>query len=172
MLSTRRLSLRLITPAILADLFQNESEASFREIFGSDEAGYERYRNMVEKGLETDRISVRFFLLIETESGRTLGQCGFHNWNRFHDRGEVFYFLLQDEDKGKGYMKEALEPILQYGFEEMKLHRIEAFVAPWNEPSIRLLDHFGFQKEGLAREHYLVNGNYEDSVMYSLLANR
>ncbi len=169
MLHTRRLSLRLITPATLTDLFRNESEASFREIFGADEAWYERYKGMVKKGMETDRISVRFFLLIETETGRSIGQCGFHNWNRFHDRAELFYFLFQDEDKGRGYMKEALELVLRYGFEEMNLHRMEAFIAPWNEPSTRLINHFQFQKEGLARGHYLVNGKYEDSVMYARL---
>ncbi len=168
-LRTARLRLRLITPAILTDQFRNSNEADFRKVFDVDTAGYERYRGMVEKGMETDRISLLFFLLIETETGRTIGQCGFHNWNQFHDRAEVFYLLHHDADKGKGYMKEALETVLNYGFREMNLHRIEAFVKPGNVPSEKLLLHFGFRKEGTAKEHYLVDGVYEDSDSYGLL---
>ncbi len=169
-LTTPRLRLRPITPAILTEQFRNLSELAFRKVFDVDSAGYERYRGMVEKGMETDRLSLLFFLLIESETGRTIGQCGFHSWNRFHDRAEVFYMLHHDTDKGKGYMKEALETVLAYGFEELKLHRIEAFVKPGNIPSEKLLLHFGFRNEGTAREHYLVDGIYEDSDCYALLA--
>ncbi len=120
--------------------------------------------------METDRLSLLVFLLVEKESGRTIGQCGYHTWNRLHDRAEVFYLLSDDGDKRKGYMKEALAAVLQYGFREMRLNRIEAFVADYNEPSVRLLHHYGFRKEGTARGHYLVDGVYEDSDFYALLA--
>lgn len=168
-LQTRRLALRCMTPAHISSLFRSQSPVDFMRLFAAGEKDYEKYREMVGKGMETDRLSLLIFLLIERETGRTLGQCGFHTWNRFHDRAEVFYMLSSDSDKGHGYMKEALTAVLQYGFTEMNLHRIEAFVAPGNEPSVRLLRHFRFQKEGTAREHYLVDGVYEDSDFYALL---
>lgn len=169
-LQTRRLLLRCMTPAHIAALFQSQSQADFMGLFAAGEKDYEKYRQMVEKGMETDRLSLLVFLLIERETNRTIGQCGFHNWNRLHDRAEVFYGLRNESDKGMGYMKEALAAVLPYGFKEMKLNRIEAFVASYNEPSVRLLKHYGFQKEGTARGHYLVDGVYEDSDFYALLA--
>ena len=66
-------------------------------------------------------------------------------------------------------MTEALKAVLGYGFSQMGLHRIEAMAAPYNTASLRLLQNMGFTFEGTLRQHYNVNGNMEDSVMYSLL---
>lgn len=66
-------------------------------------------------------------------------------------------------------MTEAMKAILHYGFEVMRLHRMEAFIGPDNFPSLKLVQRFGFQKEGVLREHYQVDGRMEDSVAYGLL---
>ncbi|MND70827.1 putative ribosomal N-acetyltransferase YdaF [compost metagenome] len=66
-------------------------------------------------------------------------------------------------------MTEALKPIIQYGFETMKLNRIEAFLSPDNIPSLKLVQKFGFTKEGHLREHYNKDNKLEDSAVYSLL---
>jgi ribosomal-protein-alanine N-acetyltransferase len=66
-------------------------------------------------------------------------------------------------------MSEAVAAILTYGFNEMKLYRIEAMVADYNTASVRILEKFGFVHEGRLREHYNVNGKMEDSVLYGLL---
>lgn len=66
-------------------------------------------------------------------------------------------------------MTEAMETILKYGFDEMNLHRIEGYVAEYNTASIKLLEKFDFQKEGVMREHYFVDGKAENSVVYALL---
>ncbi len=66
-------------------------------------------------------------------------------------------------------MTEALKPIIAYGFGEMNLHRIEALTATYNVPSQKLLENNDFVKEGLLREHYMVDGKAENSVIFSLL---
>ena len=53
----------------------------------------------------------------------------------------------------------------------MGLNRIEAFVSPANEPSLRLLRGFGFAEEGRLRGHYCKNGMIEDSLCFGLLRN-
>jgi len=67
-------------------------------------------------------------------------------------------------------MTEALEAVLEYGFENMKLNRVEALIAEYNIPSLKLLQRFNFQKEGVLRAHYYVDGIAEDSSMYALLS--
>ncbi|GAA4461501.1 hypothetical protein GCM10023093_06270 [Nemorincola caseinilytica] len=60
--------------------------------------------------------------------------------------------------RNKGYMTEAMQAVIAHGFGQMGLNRIEAFVGTRNEPSLRLMQHFGFTKEGLLRSHYCKNG--------------
>ena len=43
--------------------------------------------------------------------------------------------------------------------------KLELHVFPWNEPAIRLYEHFGFEREGLRRAHYLRNGEAVDALL-------
>ena len=98
-----------------------------------------------------------------------IGWCGYHTWYTNHNRAELGYVMNDELYKGKGYMKEALRPIIQYGFGKMNLNRIEAYIAEDNIPSYKLLAANGFVKEGLLREHYFTKGRHEDSILYALL---
>jgi len=69
-------------------------------------------------------------------------------------------------------MTEVLSTIIPYGFNQMNLHRIEAMTATYNMASIKTLLKFGFVQEGVLREHYLVDGVMEDSLMFSLLKRK
>jgi ribosomal-protein-alanine N-acetyltransferase len=137
--------------------------------FNIDEAGYIHYKEMHEQGMETNRLSLFFFLLIDTQTETPIGECGFHTWNAKHKRAELFYNIYHDTNKQKGLMKEALKAVLDFGFTELNLHRVAALVDAYNIPSIKLLSHFGFIKEGTLREDYVVNGVSEDSDCYALL---
>lgn len=168
-IQTSRLVLKSVTPAIITDCFRTKSEVEIKNFFGVDQSGFEHLKNMFEHGMETHRLSLFYFLLHEKESGRIIGECGFHTWNKTHNRAELFYSLRQDQDKRKGYMTEALQPILDFGFGELALHRIEALIADWNTASVKTLKRFHFIFEGTMREDYVVDGKNEDSQCYSLL---
>lgn len=168
-ITTPRLILKSITPAIIHELFNTKSREEIKSYFGIDDTGFAHYKEMHEKGMETHRISIFVFLLIEKETGLPIGECGFHTWAASHNRAEVFYNMRDENSKRKGLMTEALKAVLEYGFTELKLHRIEALIAAENEPSLRLLQRYGFSKEGTMREDYNVNGKNEDSECYSLL---
>lgn len=168
-LETNRLRLIPITPEKIHALYSAQSKKEIMDFFGFDDASYEHYKGMHEKGMETHRLSLLFFLIIDKERDLPIGECGFHTWNKSHFRAELFYTLRREEDKRKGFMTEALKAVLNYGFNEMELHRVEALVAAWNEPSVKLLQRYQFIKEGTMREDYYVNGKHEDSDCYSLL---
>ena len=168
-LTTERLILKSITPAIIHELFDTKSKEEIISYFGFDEAGYEHHKEMHEKGVETHRLSIFVFLLIDKASNLPIGDCGFHTWNATHKRAEVFYNMRNESFKQKGLMTEALKAVLNYGFTELKLHRVEALIAAENKPSLKLLLRYGFKKEGIMREDYSVNGKNEDSHCYSLL---
>lgn len=168
-LETERLILKGIVPATIHELFRTRSKEELLQFFGPDETVYERFKGMHEHGMETHRLSLFSFLLVDKESGETIGDCGYHTLNKLHRRAEMGYGLRLEKDKQKGYMTEAMRAILDYGFEELGLHRVEALVAKYNTPSIRLLQRYGFSFEGTMREDYVVNGKNDDSDCYSLL---
>lgn len=86
-----------------------------------------------------------------------------------HERAEIGYVLFEADYNRKGLMSEAIGPIIEYGFKQMKLNRIEAFIGPKNQASIQLISKLNFVKEGQLREHYCENNRVEDSIVYSLL---
>jgi RimJ/RimL family protein N-acetyltransferase len=85
-----------------------------------------------------------------------------------HRRVEIGYALGRAY-WGKGYMQETLNAVLNFAFDELDLHRIEADVDPRNTASIRTLERLGFQREGYLRERWQVNGEVQDAVFFGLL---
>lgn len=80
----------------------------------------------------------------------------------------IGYYLDQDHN-GKGYTTEAVRLCVDYAFEELKLHRIEAGVMPRNAGSIRVLEKAGFHKEGIAKKNVKINGKWEDHQMLAII---
>ena len=66
-------------------------------------------------------------------------------------------------------MQETLKAVLNYAFDVLNLHRIEADVDPRNDASVRTLERLGFQREGYLRERWQVNGEIQDAFFYGLL---
>lgn len=85
-----------------------------------------------------------------------------------NQRAELGYSLLPAR-QGRGLAREGVRMALAFGFGELGLQRIEADVDPRNQPSWRLLEHFGFQREGLLRNRWRVGDTFADSWMYGLL---
>jgi len=168
-IETTRLLLKSISPEIIHEMFAKKTKPEIIACFGTDEKGYGHLKTMHEKGIETHRVSLLYFLLHDKDTGAVIGECGFHSWNKTHERAELFYNLKNDANKRKGLMSEALNEVLNFGFSQMNLHRIEALMASYNLASIGLLDKFGFFKEATVREDYIVDGKHENSECYSLL---
>jgi ribosomal-protein-alanine N-acetyltransferase len=97
-----------------------------------------------------------------------LGTISFHKTDRQHHRAEIGYQLHFDYWR-KGFMTEAINAVIKYGFTEMKLHSIEAKVNINNIASIKFLEKSGFVKEGHFTEDYFYNGEYLDTGVYSLV---
>jgi [ribosomal protein S5]-alanine N-acetyltransferase len=171
-LHTARLYLRELNPVNYSGVMQDYTDAEIKLFFGlhSDEE-LESEKSRFREGMTMTGKSFLYFHLLDKGNNTVMGWCGFHTWFTKHRRAEIGYVLNHDQYKGKGFMKEALPVILKFGFENMDLHRIEALVAPDNTPSLKLLQKTGFIYEGLLRQHYMKNGQLEDSAVYSLLRN-
>ena len=86
-----------------------------------------------------------------------------------HRRAEIG-FALAREHRGQGHASAAVQLVLGHAFEAMALHRIEADVDPRNGPSIALLERVGFRREGLQLQRWLLHGEWQDALLFGLLA--
>jgi len=118
--------------------------------------------------LSADRSNIMF--AIETKGGEvTFGCCGLTgiNWKEGH--GEVSIYLGEGEWQGKGYATDALQLLLKYGFEELRLHRIYAIIFEYNEASVKFFEKNGFEFEGRHREARFWDGKFHDELVYGVL---
>lgn len=169
-IETPRLWLNIARPEDYKNVFENFTREEAMTFFGfNNEARFLEEQKKHEGGMTTHRTSFVYFFIVEKSTGRIIGDCGFHTWYLLHLRAEIGYGLREEEDKNKGYMKEAVRAVVDYGFNVMQLNRIEAFISPLNTPSLKLVAGLGFQQEGRLREHYCKNGVIEDSLVFGLL---
>lgn len=108
---------------------------------------------------------------IELKSeGRIIGGIGLHKVNDYSGTAEVGYWIGRDYHR-VGYGSEALEKLIDFAFNRLKLRRLEAGVYTGNPSSGKLLEKFGFEREGLkikARK-CKADGKIKDEMLYGLL---
>lgn len=77
---------------------------------------------------------------------------------------------LKPDAQGQGYGREAASLLVTHAFEERGLRKLVANARADNDPSRAVLEGLGFVEEGRQREHYYVEGEYVDRVLYGLFA--
>ena len=118
---------------------------------------------------QKENIHVRFFLFLEDE---LIGACGLSQIIYGCFRACYLGYEIGQQHQGKGLMAEALQAVLRYAFEELKLHRIMANYMPHNVRSAQLLQRMGFEVEGLARNYLMINERWQDHVLTALSFER
>jgi len=107
--------------------------------------------------------------VIEGASTKPIGTCGLHEIDS-KDRKAIFGMVIGEKDYwSKGYGTEAARLIVNYGFQQLNLHRISSGAFAFNERSIKLQKKVGFREEGRLREAFFKNGQYHDLVLLGLL---
>jgi len=103
------------------------------------------------------------------EKGLHVGNTGFYHLDRTHRRAEFWILIGRPEARGRGLGGAALRLMLGHGFGALGLHKICLHVGEGNAPAIRLYEKFGFRRESLLREHYLIEGAWVNVIGMSLL---
>lgn len=170
-LETKRLILRKLTTLDVEALFQlwNDNEVTQHMTIPSLTSVQQAEDAIQMFSLQFQRREIIRWGIFRKEDGVLLGTVGFNNWIlKLGCRGEVGY-ELGSEYRGQGFMTEALEAVIAYGFQEMNLNRIEAMVVPGTFGSLKLLRKLGFQWEGILRERGYWKGCFWDEICLSLL---
>lgn len=77
-------------------------------------------------------------------------------------------YFVGEEHNGRGYATGAVRLAVDYAFDELRLHRVQANVMTKNPRSGRVLEKAGFRKEGLALRYLQIAGRWEDHYLYAV----
>lgn len=103
-------------------------------------------------------------------SGQVIGECAYGVMDLANRRIELAYFFARPH-WGQGIAAEALNPLLKFGFEELRMNRLEARCMPANLASERVMQKCGMTLEGVLREFVYSQGQYHSAKVYSLLSS-
>ena len=128
-------------------------------------------RNIVQKDMDDQHKSPRSRFCWKIILKRTDDFIGLAGMFPSNDRFKIaeFYYKFFPEFWGNGFATETAKRIIQFGFEELKLHRIEAGVATQNFASIRVLEKAGMTNEGIRRKILPIRGEWKDNYHFAIL---
>ena len=99
-----------------------------------------------------------------------LGKLTAADYNPRNSSAEIGYYLLPPH-RDKSCMAKSLYTFCDTLFCLGGLNKLYAQTGAFNTPSVRLLEHLGFHRDGILRQHHELDGVLWDDYLYSLLAN-
>ena len=169
-LETERLILRRVLPSDVKEMFELRSNPETMKyiprplVTNYDEAL--AHIKMMEDKIETNE-GINWAITLKGDD-KMLGVIGHYRIKPEHYRAEVGYMILP-EYHGKGITTEAVQCVVDYGFNTMQLHSIEGVIDPENGASEKVLQKCGFVKEAHFKENEFYDGKFIDAVVYSKL---
>jgi len=134
---------------------------TLREFHPSTEADEREYVERARN--DEDRV-----LFTVSANGRPVGRVDLRDLGDRTGEATTSFFVVP-EHGGKGYGTEAVDLILRYGFDHLRLHRVNAYTVEHDLGARRVLEKNGFTEEGVKREGAFVNGEYLDVLTWGIL---
>ncbi len=166
-LESERLILRGFTEGDTDDLFAYAADPEVGPRAGwKPHESREESRSIIRMFIEEDNV----FAIEQKSDHRVIGSLGLHKdkWRNLPDVKMIGYVLAQD-CWGKGYMSEAVQRVLQYGFEALQLRMMSISHYTFNDRSRRVIEKCGFVYEGTLRQTFQrYDGAVFDEAVYSI----
>lgn len=143
--------------------FEPRREDEFYTIRGQKKALEDSYRAY----LAGSAINFGIFL-----KGSLIGKIQISGITYGSFRSAIVGYGLGKDTEGKGYMQDALSTVIDYSFEELGLHRLEASTLPENLRSQKTLEYNGFRKVGFNEKYLYISGEWRDHLTFSLVKER
>lgn len=173
---TERLLLKILSPEHCHSVlhFYKENHEAFCPYvpFMPDNyytADYQRSALTLEYNFFLKQKGVRFYIFLKEHPAKIIGTVSFMDIKRQYSQSALVGYRFGSTWQHKGYAFESMQKGAQIMFEEERLHRLEAFVQPDNQPSRNLLKRLGFRFEGVSYSHTRMPNGWQDMERYSLI---
>lgn len=131
----------------------------------------EETKNLIKSAIEdqTNKTRTQFAWIVRLKESKTIIGLGgmFLTADKFN-MGEIYYKLIP-EHWGNGYATEIARALVNFGFNQCNLHRIEAGAAVENINSLKVLEKTGMTKEGIRRKILPIRGQWVDGYQYAII---
>jgi ribosomal-protein-alanine N-acetyltransferase len=127
------------------------------------------YRARLSRYAEDWRTDQGYNFFIFSKDDALVGGVGLSNLRRGVAETASLGYWIGEPHARRRYMTAALPPVLDFAFDRLRLHRVEAACLPSNVPSRALLVRTGFNEEGYARRYLLIDGKWQDHVLFAIL---
>jgi RimJ/RimL family protein N-acetyltransferase len=111
------------------------------------------------------------FVICLREGDRPIGFCALHDIDPVNGSAELGIGIGEPAEWDKGYGTEAVEILLDFGFGELRLHRVFLHVFDFNDRAVHVYERAGFRHEGTKRQAYYRHGRYHDMYVMGVLAS-
>ncbi|MFP3156141.1 GNAT family N-acetyltransferase [Lachnospiraceae bacterium ZAX-1] len=132
-------------------------------------SSYHRTLLTCEFSLTLDLSAVRFWVFEKIRPTHIIGTVSFHDIVQSVYQSCQLGYKFDHNCWHRGFAKESIAKGISIMFDELALHRIEAFAMPTNSSSLHLLEKLNFVNEGLCRQNILIQGEWTDHYRYSLI---
>ncbi len=109
------------------------------------------------------------FLVHRLSDNALMGGVTLSNVRRGVAQAASMGYWIGERFARQGFMTEAVSAVVEFAFEELALHRVEAACLPHNDASRSLLLKVGFRQEGYARQYLRINGKWQDHLLFEML---
>lgn len=169
-LQTERLNLRRLMVADAEDMFEYSKNKEVTEYLTWDAHPDVMYTREYLEYLGGHYNIGDFFdwAVVLVGEDKMIGTCGFTRFDYNNNSGEIGY-VINPAYWGQGIAQEAVNAVMDFGFETLNLHRIEAKFIMGNTASMRVMEKSGMQFEGYSREAMLIKGEYKTIGVFSIL---
>ena len=161
------LYLRALEPEDLSFLYDLENNETYWNI---SETITPYSRHILRKYLDNAHQDIyevkQLRLAICLMDSTTIGLIDLFDFNPIHKRAGIGIIIKEETQKNKGYGSEALTLLCNYAQKRLHLHQVYANIEKDNESSIKLFESQGFEKVGVKKDWNLVNGEYQDEILY------
>jgi ribosomal-protein-alanine N-acetyltransferase len=128
------------------------------------------FRRRIRRYAEDQRNDLAYaFLVFRSSDNALVGGLTLANIRRGVAQAGSIGYWVGAPFAHRGYMTAALRALIPFGFNSLRLHRLEAACIPSNAASIGLLEKTGFKREGYARQYLCINGIWQDHLLYARL---
>lgn len=114
--------------------------------------------------------SAYVFLIFDNESGSLAGGITLGTIRYGVARSGQLGYWMGEKFAGHGLMQDAVRTLCNFGFEQLKLHRLEAACIPSNLRSIRVLEKNEFEREGLLKSYLKIDGRWQDHLLFARIS--
>jgi [ribosomal protein S5]-alanine N-acetyltransferase len=169
-IETKRLILRKLSIKDKEHIFEYASQEIVSryvpwEVHHSLEDTVEFLKLIEKKNEKKNRLT---WGIVLKEENKLIGTIDLIRLDSIHKKAE-FAYVLSNFYWGKGFMQEAAEALLDYGFNDLNLNKISAQIMLGNKQSERVIEKLGMTEEGILRQDFCYKGEFIDLKNFSIL---